>query len=323
VTDKKLYTKDSGGNVVLLASNGGDVTGPASSTNLAIPTFSGTGGKTLLNNSGATITAGVITATGFSGPLTGNAATVTTNANLTGPITSVGNATSIASQTGTGTKFVVDTSPTITGATLTTAALNGSLGATTPSTVEATTVVASSTIKGATTIGVGNATPSTSGAGITFPATQSASTDANTLDDYEEGTFTPAISPWIGAFGSVTYNTGSNLGYYTKVGSLVSVTGIVYVSSYTTGTASSYMKVSLPFAQSNSTQNYTPGVVMQYGSGGYTPSIPTANVALRVEKGNSFFTIGVDNNVTTDNEAIGTFSVSGFFFRFSVTYISN
>ena len=42
--------------------------------------------------------------------LNGNDAT---NANLTGPITSVGNATSIASQTGTGTKFVVDTSPTI------------------------------------------------------------------------------------------------------------------------------------------------------------------------------------------------------------------
>lgn len=38
---------------------------------------------------------------------------VVTNANLTGPITSVGNATSIASQTGTGTKFVVDTSPTL------------------------------------------------------------------------------------------------------------------------------------------------------------------------------------------------------------------
>lgn len=43
----------------------------------------------------------------------GNAATVTTNANLTGPITSSGNATTIASQTGTGTKFVVDTSPTL------------------------------------------------------------------------------------------------------------------------------------------------------------------------------------------------------------------
>jgi len=43
----------------------------------------------------------------------GNAATVTTNANLTGVITSSGNATSIASQTGTGSKFVVDTSPTL------------------------------------------------------------------------------------------------------------------------------------------------------------------------------------------------------------------
>ena len=30
-------------------------------------------------------------------------------------------------------------------------------------------------------------------AGIKFPATQVASTDANTLDDYEEGTFTPVI----------------------------------------------------------------------------------------------------------------------------------
>lgn len=64
-----------------------------------------------------------LTATTFTGALagnattstntTGNAATVTTNANLTGPITSVGNATSIASQTGTGTKFVMDTAATI------------------------------------------------------------------------------------------------------------------------------------------------------------------------------------------------------------------
>ena len=42
-----------------------------------------------------------------------NAGTVTTNANLTGPITSVGNATSVAAQTGTGTTFVMNTSPTL------------------------------------------------------------------------------------------------------------------------------------------------------------------------------------------------------------------
>lgn len=44
---------------------------------------------------------------------TGNAATVTTNANLSGVIYSTGNTTYITSQTGTGSKFVVDNSPTL------------------------------------------------------------------------------------------------------------------------------------------------------------------------------------------------------------------
>lgn len=52
---------------------------------------------------------------------------------------------------------------------------------------------------------VGGATASTSGAGITFPATQSASTDANTLDDYEEGTWTPVDTSGAGlTFGAQT-----------------------------------------------------------------------------------------------------------------------
>lgn len=42
------------------------------------------------------------------------AGNVTTNANLTGPITSIGNATSVASQTGTGSTFVMNTAPTMT-----------------------------------------------------------------------------------------------------------------------------------------------------------------------------------------------------------------
>ena len=70
-----------------------------------------------------------------------------------------------------------------------------------------------------TTIGVGNATPSTSGAGITFPATASASTDANTLDDYEEGTFTPtAASGFTTISGTPAYS-----GTYTKIGNLVTI----------------------------------------------------------------------------------------------------
>ena len=67
-------------------------------------------------------------------------------------------------------------------------------------------------------IGVGGATPSTSGSGISFPATQSASSEANTLDDYEEGTWTPALTF---SSGSVTYY--DQTGQYTKVGNLVTV----------------------------------------------------------------------------------------------------
>lgn len=70
-----------------------------------------------LGATGARLTKGWFTdlqvTNAIAGSVTGNAATVTTNANLTGPITSVGNATSIASQTGTGTTLVVDTAPTI------------------------------------------------------------------------------------------------------------------------------------------------------------------------------------------------------------------
>ncbi len=79
----------------------------------------------------------------------------------------------------------------------------------------------------ASTIGVGGATPSASGAGITFPATQSASTDANTLDDYEEGTWTPGVG------GTATY--GLRTGRYTKIGNKVFFEGAFQVAVLGTG----------------------------------------------------------------------------------------
>ena len=70
-------------------------------------------------------------------------------------------------------------------------------------------------------IGLGGATPATTGDGITFPATASGSTDANTLDDYEEGTFTPtfvnvppSINPPSGTITSLS-------GEYVKIGKSV------------------------------------------------------------------------------------------------------
>ena len=91
-----------------------------------------------------------------------------------------------------------------------------------------------------TTMGVGGATPSTSGAGITFPATASASSDANTLDDYEEGTWTPVIT--LGG-GSITYTAS---GHYTKVGRMVTVTGTFLTSAASSPSGVPYI-TGLPF----------------------------------------------------------------------------
>jgi hypothetical protein len=91
-----------------------------------------------------------------------------------------------------------------------------------------------------------DASTSATGVGITFPATQSASTDANTLDDYEEGSWTPTITPGTG---SLTTYTSS--GTYIKIGKFVFVWFKFGIT--TAGTASGVANVgSLPFAAASS-----------------------------------------------------------------------
>ena len=82
--------------------------------------------------------------------------------------------------------------------------------------------------------------------GITFPATQVPSADANTLDDYEEGTFTPVLA----RTGS-SYTQISTSGNYVKVGKQVTVN--VYLQITAVGTqGSSYVTINgLPFTSSS------------------------------------------------------------------------
>ena len=95
-------------------------------------------------------------------------------------------------------------------------------------------------------LGVGNATPSTSGAGITFPATQSASSNANTLDDYEEGTWTPVPARLTG--GAIT-STGAITveGTYTKIGRLVYLYCDIDIAGTVTQGSSNTIVDGLPF----------------------------------------------------------------------------
>lgn len=89
--------------------------------------------------------------------------------------------------------------------------------------------------------------------GITFPATQSASSDANTLDDYEEGEFTPTATFTTPG----TVSTASAVGVYTKIGNVVTVMGRIAV---TKGTASGDVVMGgLPFASINRSTYQVPG----------------------------------------------------------------
>ncbi len=112
------------------------------------------------------------------------------------------------------------------------------------------------TVKAYSTISVGNVTPSSSGAGITFPATASASSDANTLDDYEEGTFTPAFT---GSTSDPTVSYNWRYGYYTKIGNQVTLWFGLNTSSYSGGSGNLY--VSLPFVSANRSDNRAPGSI--------------------------------------------------------------
>jgi hypothetical protein len=110
---------------------------------------------------------------------------------------------------------------------------------------------------------VGNATPSGSGAGITFPATQSASSDANTLDDYEEGTWTPTVTASAGSI--TTVSTG---GQYRKIGSLVVLQFQYTISN--NGTGINAINVSnLPFAGA---VNTSAGAIREIAVAGVTGS---------------------------------------------------
>jgi hypothetical protein len=81
---------------------------------------------------------------------------------------------------------------------------------------------------------------------IQFPATQVASANANNLDDYEEGTWTPIDSS--GA--SLTFTNTSNNAYYTKIGDMVYASfRLTYPS---TANGSTAIVGGLPFTSSGS-----------------------------------------------------------------------
>lgn len=99
------------------------------------------------------------------------------------------------------------------------------------------------------------------GGNIVFPASQNASGDVHTLDDYEEGTWTPVIGGTGGESGQ-TYS--GQYGKYIKIGKLVHAQ--FYVTLSAKGTITNYLTIKgLPFT---SDSGYYSGMSMGHASMG-------------------------------------------------------
>jgi hypothetical protein len=134
---------------------------------------------------------------------------------------------------------------------------------------------------------------------IAFPASQSAASDANTLDDYEEGSHTPTDAS--GAALSFTTAEGA----YVKVGQLVHVSCIVTYPSTADGTAAT---VSLPFTVQDTTNDiYT--AICENNSG---------TTVLSVRATNNTAAVTVKN--AASGAAITNANLSTLTIRFSLTY---
>ena len=143
-------------------------------------------------------------------------------------------------------------------------------------------------------------TPSTSGAGITFPATQSASSDANTLDDYEEGTWTPIDSS--GA--SLSFSSAG--GFYTKIGRQVIC--FFYVTFPSTASTSPVAIGGLPFTTGNNVAGGVFTGAVAYNNYGSMQLIGASSV--------TYFNLGTPTGTDITNANMSSKTFRGSFLYF-------
>ena len=153
---------------------------------------------------------------------------------------------------------------------------------------------------GNVTLDSGDIVFGTAGKGICLGVTSN--TDANTLDDYEEGTWTPTNNG-----GSVTITV--NEANYTKIGRLVTVQAYLGIGGDGDGTE---MRIGgLPFAAHNTTYESAIGRFSTYGD--------TANVYVSTTSGQTYLWVITKNTFLNENQIDG----AGGDWNFSLTYHVN
>lgn len=268
---------------------------------------------------------------------TANEITLTNGSGVSGnPTVSIPAAVTLTGKTLTGGTFASPTisgtltapytlSGTVTGGTYVSAALNGTLGATTPSSAQITSL----TVSGTSTLGATNPTTLTASSIITgqnlldlsgaaagqikFPASQNASANANTLDDYREATaleFTPVLT-FGGASVGITYVTQD--GRFTKIGNVVFYQ--IYMILTNKGSSVGGAAISLPF-----TSNAFPGVqcasVNTYTgltglTGALFAAVSSGTATVTIAQSSATALANISNTAFTNNTSI---AIGGFFF---------
>jgi hypothetical protein len=140
--------------------------------------------------------------------------------------------------------------------------------------------------------------------GITFPATQVASANANTLDDYEEGAWTPTDASGAG----LTFTTTG--GNYTKIGRQV----IVYFNMTFPSTASSAGITigGLPYPSASA------AAVVNPGGGGFTyQTASISNVSFATGASASSFNMWTLAGAQVPNSDASTYILRGYFTYFT------
>jgi hypothetical protein len=173
----------------------------------------------------------------------------------------------------------------------------GGTGVTSSTGTGSVVLSAAPTLTGQATIPTINLT----GGQIVFPATQSASSNANTLDDYEEGTWTPTDGSGAG----LTF--GVNGAFYVKIGKLVFVN--TYLNYPTTSNATAANISGLPFSTDGG-QNYS----YLFGRNG-----ASQNIAWQVQASSNQLAANVWNAPGQPTNA----QLSGTYILISGCYIAN
>ncbi|HJP69392.1 MAG TPA: hypothetical protein VJ846_10860 [Sphingomicrobium sp.] len=149
---------------------------------------------------------------------------------------------------------------------------------------------------------------------LAFPATQNPSAGANTLDDYEEGTWTPALTFATPGNLSVAYTLQN--ARYVKVGGIVHANFVILTSTFTFTTASGNLLLTgLPFTSLNASANdrwYSPVAFQGITKAGFTAFVgallPNVTQLQIIGSGSG---VAATNVTATDTPTGGTVIIAG------------